>query len=92
MSTDLDDQLAAYGSWLRRTTGAALTPSDRSVDKTGSNRGDHHGPHRRPGFANTWLQVAAALIVLVGVGGLVVAQRESDPPPATEKYSVPIDL
>jgi hypothetical protein len=85
MSTDLDDQLAAYGAWLNQTTGADLTRSDSSLDGTSGDRAADG-----PGWAKLWLRVAAVLVVAAGIGGLVVSQRSGETPPAVQ-YSQPLD-
>lgn len=87
MSTDLDEQLAAYGAWLSQTTGADLSPSNTPLDETGRNHGADDGLRS----AKMWLRVAAVLIVASGIGGLVVTQRDSESPPAAAQYSTPID-
>ena len=45
MSTELDDQLAAYGAWLGQSTGADLSPSDKPLDDTGRNLGADDRPN-----------------------------------------------
>ncbi len=91
MSVDLDDQLKAYGSWLRETYGADLCPPVSRAERTGRNIRVDPEADRHPSLGRSWLRVAAALLVVVGIGGLVLAQRDTNSPPATAQYKSPID-
>lgn len=96
MSVELEEQLAAYGTWLGRTYRTELSceeiPAaegavDRSVfvESRDRNRGRSNVRARRP-------RAAAVVILAVGVGGLVVAQRQPDPAPSpAAQFAMPID-
>ncbi len=93
MSVDLDDQLAAYGSWLQQRSGADLTAPSSTAPRGDGDRIDSRVAEpptsSRSALRNRWLQSAAAVLVAVGIGGLVVAQRPTAPPASTVES--PID-
>ena len=94
MSHDLGEQVAVYGDWLQRTCCADLrSPAIRTggadVD-AGRGAGDSERA-REARSGRTRLRVAAALLVVVGIGGVIAAQRDTDPPAAAAQYTSAID-
>lgn len=97
MSADLDDQLAIYGRWVERQCATGLRPAHppviaRDADFLAVHSGvdidvDTAPPLPRP-HRRVLLAVAACVIVVVGIGGLVVTNRHSTPPAAPLNDSV----
>jgi len=73
----------AFEQLVRRTLidVAATTPVDGTM---------YPDVGRQPRMGSMWLQVAAALVAVAGIGGLIIVQRQNDTPPAAQ-YASAID-
>ena len=78
MKSEISDH--TFEQLVRRTLSdvAAITPIDRTIDPSVG---------RQSKMRSTSLRIAAALLAVVGIGGLIVAQRETAKPPAAQYAS-----